>query len=172
MEVYAKYTHKHTGRQCLGAQTPMAAGPGLGKGATVLLKWAAAFWFQPVVLQDVEPVLTDLLIFQKKSKSRLLPKSLGPTRLWGEGLQGHVAKEKRAGKPRGLQAGRQQRHPASPHSAPGPGRQPAVEGVRGGACHSSSLAHEHSQDGAEVYSGPTCPGSDPLVGQVTRCARG
>ena len=55
MEVYAKYTHKHTGRQCLGAQTPMAAGPGLGKGATVLLKWAAAFWFQPVVLQDVDP---------------------------------------------------------------------------------------------------------------------
>lgn len=105
----------------------MAAGLDLGKGATVLLKWAAAFWFQPVVLQDVEPVLTDLLIFQKKSKSRLLPKSLGPTQLWEEGLQGHMAKEKRAGVSRGLQGGRQQHHPASPPSAPGPEGQPAAK---------------------------------------------
>lgn len=163
-------TRTNTWENNVWVQTPMAAGPGLGRGATVLLKWAAASWFQPVVLQDVEPVLMDLLIFQKKSKSRLLPKSLGPTQLWGEGLQGHVAKEKRAGEPKGLQAGCQQRHPASPPSTPGPGRQPAVEGVRGGACHSPSLAHEHSQDGAEVYSRPTCPGSDPLVRQVTLCA--
>lgn len=42
-------------------------------------------------------------------------------------------------------------------------------GVIGRACHYPSLGHVHSQDGAEVCSGPTCPGSDPLVGQVTLC---
>lgn len=128
MEVYAKYMHKHAGRLCLSAQTPMAAGPGLGRGANVLLKWTAASWFQPVVLEDVEPVLMDLFIFQKKSKSRLLPKSLGLTQMWGEAPQGHMAKEKRAEQPKGLQAVFKQHHPTSPLSAPGPGRQPAVEG--------------------------------------------
>lgn len=60
-----------------------------------------------------------------------------------------MAKEKRAEEPKGLQAVFKQHHPTSPLSAPGPGRQPAVEGgYREGM--PISLGHVHSQDGAEV----------------------
>lgn len=58
----------------------MAAGPGLGRGANVLLKWTGAV--VPTSRPGGRGTSPDgSFHFQKKSKSRLLPKFLGLTQM-------------------------------------------------------------------------------------------
>lgn len=131
---------------------------------TVLLNWTVVSWPQPVaVLQDLEPGLTDPLIFQKKPGCYTSVQ--GPLSCGKESSR--VTRPRRRGREHRPPAGLPPPWPHHLHK--GLEASQLARAERG--CRSSGLqACVWPGRGVELCSGPACLGSDPRGHQVTAWA--